>query len=405
MRVESDLDKGTTLGDPDGPDQFVPELGLTVPTFVDPREDLIGDHARGKFKRLSHHVPFKLRGDFKFEDWPIEFRAKIAKPRIDIEGFVICGGLNREGNLCRKKAQNRSVFCTNHGGGLHPADKKLSAMTIAPLDENRVARLDRVQKFMQGLIKPDELDDDEIQGQFVRNDQGVKISTGRLGIKFQQQIAKELHRRLNDFLRCHTADMLRVMVDVARNDMYEAADRIKAAVWISERTMGKTPEVLVHAQADLPYTSILESIEGGSREDYRRGSGGASGVDVPAYEVIDAQVEEDDGETSVVETEIGESAKRTEFVEGEAEDVEGSVLATAAERKAKLKAMRKEKSRRYAARAAGATSLTAMPWLVEFTPVYQVDNDQEVLVRHRMRFFPPERQTKAVVDRLTKSAH
>lgn len=72
-RIISDLGKGVTYGDADGPDIFIPEFGFMVPSFVDPRIDLIPEGSLKRFKRVSYHVPFKMRGFFTALDWPEAF--------------------------------------------------------------------------------------------------------------------------------------------------------------------------------------------------------------------------------------------------------------------------------------------------------------------------------------------
>ena len=39
------------MGEPDGPVMFVDELDREVPTFIDPRDDLIPDGYKDRFKR------------------------------------------------------------------------------------------------------------------------------------------------------------------------------------------------------------------------------------------------------------------------------------------------------------------------------------------------------------------
>lgn len=296
--VIDDTIKGTTLGDPDGPLRFIPEFDAKVPTYLDRRLDLVLDMAVEKrSQRLDYHVPYKLRGDFKYFDWPKRYRQELEElypddygdgdgidsldgaDRINDAGYVMCAGIVKNskakygsvvGGKCRRKAVNRNRFCGAHGGALHLADKKISNRTLAPIDTKRVEKLDRVQKFMQGLLGVEELDDDEVQGNFVRNSKGVPILARHLHRKFEMEIAKELHVRLNRYLRTKTGGMLEVMVGIAENDLYEAADRIKAAQWVAERTMGKTPDVIIHGQTNTPYENILESMGSGSREDHRR---------------------------------------------------------------------------------------------------------------------------------------
>lgn len=415
--VPSDLDKKTTAGDADGPARWIDELGCEVPTFIDERLDLVAQwHGRDKaFRRLSHHVPFKMRGPFQPSDWPEAHRLRMGQVRTDMSGFVLCTGVNRGrssrggGQLCKSRALNRSMFCGAHGGSLHPADRKISAMSVAPMPPERIDNMDRVQKFMQGFIPLEELDDDEIQGGFVRNSQGIPINGWRLGAKFQAQLTKELHRRLNEFLKTKTPDMLKVMVDIAENDLFEAADRIKAATWVAERTMGKTPDVLVTATTDAPYQSILAGIEATSREDYRqsvnayRPDGGDSAgrdlaiIDVEVSDDFEERFEDDD------ETVDGES----ELSDGSDGGDSGSVLGHADriedERKRRLEraaAIRKAKARRYAARAVGATSLSEQPWLVEFVRERAGGRSKPTW---KMKLWPPDQQTATIVDRIAKS--
>lgn len=326
--IMNDTTKGTTIGDPDGPLVFIDSLGCKVPTYVDPRNDLITDlKIERRFERLSYHVPYKLRGYFKFYDWPEEYRNKIIErfgglvnegvengfDRIGAGGYVLCSGVCRAsvpargfvpGTVCKKKAVNRTMFCAAHGGALHLADKKISNRTLMPISQDRIERLDRVQKFMQGFLSVEDLDDDEIQGNFVRNDKGVPIKARQLDYKFEAEIAKELHVRLNRYLREKSGSMLEVMVNIAENDLYEAADRIKAAQWVVERTMGKTPDIVLHGKAEAPYEAILDSMESGSREDHRKriastrlsldsGGGNESSSGRKAFEeIVDAKFEE-----------------------------------------------------------------------------------------------------------------
>lgn len=295
-----DSKKGVTMGDPDGPYTFIDTLGREVPTYIEAREDLCAPGAARRFQRLNYHVPFGVRGHFKPSDWPDEFLVKISgvdgngkaviNVRLDDEGYVLCHAKNKgregqkdgegrkngsgkliiKGAPCEKRAWNRTMYCNIHGGGLHPADRKMSKKSVAIAPANRVSMMTRAQQFMQGFLKPEDLDDEEIQGSFIRNPDGTVVKARALGLTFEQIIAKELHVRLNGYLRKKSMSMLTVMVDIAENELYEPADRIKAAQWVAERTMGKVPEVIVHGTTEAPFESILAGIESGSREDYRK---------------------------------------------------------------------------------------------------------------------------------------
>jgi len=471
-----DSRKGVTMGDPDGPIKFIETLGREVPTFIDPREDLCAPGAAKRFQRLDYHIPFAMRGTFKVTDWPDDFLVKISgvdgegktviNVRQDDEGYVLCHAKNKgregqkdgegrrngsgkliiKGAPCEKRAWNRTMYCNVHGGGLHPADRKMSKKSVAIAPADRIAMMTRAQQFMQGFLKPEDLEDEEVQGSFIRNPDGTVVKARALGLTFEQMIAKELHTRLNGYLRKKSASMLTVMVDIAENDLYEPADRIKAAQWVAERVIGKTPEVLVHAKTETPYESILAGIESGPREDYRksievgssRGPALDGGTSIIDGEIVEGDNEEfDEDEESESESEFDEelddeedsgdgisgsrtnadtdtelkgnvdagSAKGEGRDEGKiSEDLGGASVLQAVElaeaeeelRKARLaraKAIKKAKAKRIAAVKAGAATKAvrhAQPWLVIFEP------DEE---GYKMQLVPPSEQGPELVQR------
>lgn len=394
MSVESDLDKGVTFGEADGPDLFVDQLGIVVPTFVNPRNDLVRGTGKN-FPRLLHHVPFKARGHFKVSDWPQEYVEKLRTVgdengigwETDQEGFVICAAIRTygegAGKPCRAKAVNRTRFCRCHGGGLHPLDKKMSAKSIVAPPENRVKALDRPQKFLQGFLDISELTDEEVQGLFIYNDAGQKVQSIALGVKMHGQIAQELHRRMNRFLQTKTASMLNVMVDIAESELVEPADRIKAATWVAERVLGKTPEVIMHGKVEAPYEAIFDTIDAGSRSAYRQqneiGGPSVGGSESTILDVDFDDDDESDGEDDGFEEDVAEDqgTDSTETQEQAESDGQAQSTLRAAEelekRKAEVdrqkeikKARAKAKQRRFAARAVGATTVHDMPWGIEW---------------------------------------
>jgi hypothetical protein len=393
MTAMSDLDKGTTYGEADGPIIHVVTLGMDVPSFLNPREDLIPEHSKGKFKRLSYHVPFTMRGKFRVEDWPEQFAAHVDY-RVDMGGYVLCNGTNREGIICGSQAVNRSQFCRNHGGALHPADKKMSGMSIAPIPQDRVNAIDRVQKFMQGLLEPSELDDDEVKGQFIRDNNGIPVACAKMGMKFQAMLNKELLVRMNNYIKSKAPRAIEVMYEVADSDVYEAADRIKAAQWLAERVIGKVPDVTLHGEInDTPFSNIITSLDSGSRSDYRK-----------ALEIESSRVRED-------EPGSGENVKEGNYLDAEIvldEDDENdrenvnseifdNIVNEREDRKAEIKAakdrIKKAKSRRYAARATGADALAATPILLQFKEA-KADGG------YRMKLIPGSTASPATIDKL-----
>jgi hypothetical protein len=318
MTVLDDTVKGTTLGAADGPPRFIDSLDCEVATFSSPRLDLItprpggGDNLK-TFKRLDYHVPFVFRGEFRPEQWPENFYKQHSQVRITSDGFVLCSGFSARANgLCSNKAVNRTLFCRNHGGALHPADKKLSGQTLAPMPADRIENLDRTQKFMQGFLTVEELDDDEITNSFVRTNDGRPVKSIAMGRKFEQIIAKELHARINRYLLSKTPRAMEVLFQIVDSDMVEPADRLKAIAMLADRTLGKPADVTINYQAEeKPYESIVSRVVGGSREEYRksvassRGEDQRSGVHSDSGRIVDAQIV-DEKEPDIEEFDSGE---------------------------------------------------------------------------------------------------
>jgi hypothetical protein len=381
MTVTSDLDQGTTLGDADGPYRFVPSLGQEVPTFIDPRWDLrnVGQGGSASYANIDYHVPFKMRGIYKADWLPEDYRKRyMGSITTDTEGYVLCcGTVAKTGKRCSARAIHRSMLCRSHGGGLHPADKKMSGETA--VIESRVDRLNRVQKVMQGLLPVEDLTEDEILGGYVEREDGTKIPAFKLGKRWQAELSAELNIRVQRYLQSKLPKMVKVVTDIAEGDFVEPADRLKAAFWAAERVIGKTPEVLVHREGK-PYESVFEALEVGSREDYRKARS----------EVIEGEVVSDEAES-----ELGEDATKSDN-EGESELVHSHLYAEPrdeadkiirerirklttksggsveqsvdpiAESKAAKERIKKARNRRFAARASGAATLSETPVLIEF---------------------------------------
>lgn len=405
-KIVSDLGKGVTFGDADGPNIFIPEFGFIVPTFVDPRIDLIPARSLKRFKRVNYHVPFKMRGFFSGLDWPEEFRSTI-EWREDDDGYVLCNATSErnDGKKCRSKAVNRTQFCRSHGGGLHPLDKKMSIKSTVPAPQDRVEKLNRPQKFMQGFLPIEEISDEEIQGMFLYNDDGTRVSSMTLGVKIHQQLAQELHRRMNRFLQTKTASMLQVMVDIAESELVEPADRIKAAQWVAERTLGKTPDIIMHGKVDAPYEAIFETIDAGSREDYRT-------------QVASARLELGGTSDSYLDAEIIEQSEDSDLepVAADRQDESGSGYSDhgssleharrASEKRDDVdrqkeirKARAKAKQRRYAARAAGVATTQDLPWMIEWKFI----DKGKYSGCFTMKLVCPDEQTESKIGRVIKS--
>src|SRR6516164_4910395 len=198
--------------------------------------------------------------------------------------------------------------------------------------ESSVRNLDRAHKFVHGYFEVAELSDEEVFGSYVLNDDGTKVSVNTLAEKFRSKFSRELGRRINDYLRRKAPRAVEIMFQLADSDFVEPGDRIKAATWIAERVIGKTPEVLMLGNADKPYEAIFESsIETSTREAFRSAS------------IIDVEVVSIENGTTSKTGEANEDGQTTEDIKDR---------------------NRKAKSRRFAARAAGVDCVDNAPWFV-----------------------------------------
>jgi hypothetical protein len=309
-----------------------------------------------------------------------------------------------------------------------------------------VSKLDRVTKFIKGFLDPKDLTDDELMGRYILNEQkfgdsdkvlpaghgffkvpfavienssGSRASGGTAG-RFQAKLNKELSLRLNEYIKSKSMRAIQVVFEIADSELVEPGDRFKAATWLAERVIGKTPEVLLTGDASKVYETIFDtSVESGSREDYRKSIESSRGESLDdsgsnqrgrnnsASEILDAETEEDyiygqeddleaspgivgygssDGsETSGLGNSgqsgvrgfsesvpgAGESTNSFEARDGRDSDtgltVHGEKRTEYRDEKERLrKARQKAKQRRFAARAVGATSLDRLPYFLEF---------------------------------------
>lgn len=424
------------MGKPDGPYRFIPEFGAEVPTFIDKREDLIPPRSQG-FKRLDYHVPFNKRGEFKPQWLDPQYYAQYGRQfRIDHEGYVMCLGQKvwdgRNGKkletptTCGNRAVNRVCFCRNHGGALHPADKRISAqnLSITKIEPERIEALDRVQKFMAGIITTADLEDDEVIGAYVRNNEGRPINSRVIGAKFQQQIVQELIKRMNSFMQMKLPNMIKAMTDIAESDFAEPADRIKAAQWVAERVIGKTPEILAISVSDKPVDQILGQLQGGSREEYRKSIQSSrvieGVVDVPVVDV-EADLEPDDFTvegSNGNHVEDGRDSARpmdTDEVSLSVPDAGGSngvvrpgsntgvavidkAIATRDKAKEVKRRIKIDKNRRFAMRAQGVKMSGDLGWLIDYKAVKRRGTGE--IIAYRATLVSPEDQTEAKLAKM-----
>lgn len=259
------------LGPVDGPIRYVEALDMEVPTYVDPRLKLIQPQAR-QYGTLMYHVPLKFRGPYKEdEDWNDRDRPGLP--------LVACNGVTKQGKDCMLRAINRSGYCQNHGGGLHPSDK---------INKGDITQRTRWELFLMGELDPADLTDEELARASIQTGDGKWHRMRSIPAKVHQRMMSELFKRSDEALQHSLLDVVSTMTEIAKGKAYEPADRIAASKWIFERVRGKNPDRVIHSQ-DEPWKVVFDGIGGGTRAESRR----ARGVDPAAIEdgnIVDAEI-------------------------------------------------------------------------------------------------------------------
>ena len=207
---------------------------------------------------------------------------------------------------------------------------------------------------------------------------------------------------------------------------------------MAERSIGKTPDVIIHGKSDKPYEQIFVSLETTSRDDYRRALESPNIIEGEVIEDgdnrsapigVDKGAPGNGGNAEQSETERNADHIRSARSEDSGDDLdnEGSAENVAsdspgerrslairedpeteaqrraseiAERRKRIAEARKRKddiqkakNRRYAARASGATSVDDLPWLIEYKTTGKSGYFQAKL-------WPPDAVTPEIADRI-----
>ena len=245
------------VGVPDGPKRFIPEFGCETETFTVP--------AGGNRPALDYHVPPHMRGDFRPNDLA-NFEPE-KQYRTDDLGRVLCYAQTKAGENCSKRAVNRFPRCESHGGRLHPLDK------IAKDEENasnstEAQALSRYRQFQAGQIGVDDLDDEELAACGFRSTDGRIYKPRNIPREMAQAFTRAIYERANAEIRSLAVDAARTMGEIMLNKTIEPDVRLKAAITLVERNLGKTPTV-VAITGDKPFEEIFDDIAHGTREASR----------------------------------------------------------------------------------------------------------------------------------------
>jgi hypothetical protein len=229
------------VGTADGPMRYVDALDTAVPTFTTKAKN-----------KLDYHVPLEYRGDYSPKDLP-NYDPKY-KYRVDAYGKALCEGVTKSGVSCGKRSVNRALYCEWHGGGLHPNDRVLKQS-----DTRAEADLSRYEQFKRGIITVEDLEDDELAACAFRSKDGRLYAPKNMPRELMQEFNKALYRRADIEMKKHTVDSVKAVAEIMQSTAVEPEVRLKAATFLIERNLGKTPQVIAF-QTTAPWEEVFDDI-------------------------------------------------------------------------------------------------------------------------------------------------
>lgn len=150
----------------------------------------------------------------------------------------------------------------------------------------------RLVALLQDKLDVSELDDEELMYCAVKCDDGkfsirAAYESARLPRKIRSAMERELMKRADNKVKGAVMGAIDRIVEIATSPAVDDKDAFKAAVWLVERAMGKTPDV-VHTVEQKRYEVVLENIARGTRRESRI----ARGIEQQAP--LEAEIVEED---------------------------------------------------------------------------------------------------------------
>lgn len=120
----------------------------------------------------------------------------------------------------------------------------------------------RMQEFLDGKISIEDLDDEELRRGQIRSKDGD--FRGRppqlIPRKFHEALARELVSRAETTLRSNMDAALGVITQMAMNPRTPARERLAAAQYVVERTMGKIPDKQIVQAQVAKWEAAMEDV-------------------------------------------------------------------------------------------------------------------------------------------------
>ena len=167
-------------------------------------------------------------------------------------------------DLCANRAIRHSSppRCAKHGG-VH------AGFSRARTESGYVKVNNRMKQLIEGKIPLSELDEEELARGQLRGANGKFSGTGPQVVPraMHQKMTTELFKRADDAMKTSLVDAAETLTQIMKSPETEVKDKLKAATWLIERVMGKTPDTLIVGQQQ-PWEQLLVNITSDKKEDY-----------------------------------------------------------------------------------------------------------------------------------------
>lgn len=216
-----------------------------MPNFIDQGDFSKGERARssrgGAVRKLLKENPVYCGHDYQVDD-----------PSVPDEE-----------SLCASKAVRYTdpPRCSDHGGVNSETSRKRTEAGYVRVNP-------RMAAILRGDLDVAELDDEELaRGELRGKDGNFHKGPQMVPREMYAKMMNELFKRANEQMKTSLVDAVKVLTAIATDPDADPKDAMKAAQWIVERVMGKTPESVIVKQ-DKPWQSLLINVTADNPQDY-----------------------------------------------------------------------------------------------------------------------------------------
>lgn len=167
--------------------------------------------------------------------------------------------------LCAKLAVRHTdpPRCTDHGGVNAAFSRKRT-------EAGYVRVSPRMRELIENPSLVHEMDDEElVRGEFRGKDGKFHRGPQLVPKALHAKMTEELFKRANDRMKTSVVEAAEVLVKIMKSEDADVKDQMKAAQWLIERVMGKTPEVVQLSQ-DKPWQTLLTEVTQEGAEKYEQ---------------------------------------------------------------------------------------------------------------------------------------